>query len=83
MIHTFLCYPLPSSLLLLLTAVLHILGFPVWIKTPVAQNHVWYLFTILQFQKISTPTPWKVVANSKGEGGLTNQKNLMESMKLN
>ena len=28
---------------------------------------------IVQFQKISTPTPWKVNGNSKGMGGLKGQ----------
>jgi len=36
----------------------------------------------VQFQKISIPTPWLVIGNSEGVG-ISNAKNLKESMKLN
>ena len=38
---------------------------------------------IVQLQKISIPTPWKVNGNSEGVGGLKSQNFIRKSMGLN
>ena len=37
----------------------------------------------MQFQKISIPTPWKVIGNSEGVGGSRKPKFLKDSRELN